>query len=1096
MERLAKELQDFFATTVSNPLESEVVIVQSKGMATWLKQTIASGQGICANVDFVYPRDFIARIFREFLKTENADWKTWRDDQLLWRVMSTLPDLMDHPAFIRVKGFLGSDLSSPETQHRLYQLASRVAILFDRYQNYRPEMIEAWTEQPDDTWSGVLFHHLTSNCEDPHLPALARAWMSQGTGAHLPRSFPKRVALFGLATMPPLHLALLENLAMHRGIELRLFHLNPSRQYWADIRSKREILHQLEREQRPEDVVDSFEEGHPLLATLGQVGRDFQNMLIDHVESVSASDFVVHTIAYPTTILGRLQEDIDRLRQLEPGETKLRAAEDDNSLCLRSCDGPLRQVEVLRDDILTRLSEDLSLNPRDIVVMCPDLEAFAPLIEAVFDRPVGSNREGLSYRIADRDTPSENPVARAFNSVLNLIGGRFEASHVLDLLGHEPIRRASTIAHEDVERVMTWVRESGIRWGIDGEHRARFGLPALEENTWRFGLKRMLLGTAMPQELEICFSSILPYDAAYGLNAAAVGRFVAFCELLFEANTRLNQPRNLTQWFQDLSGLLERICTVSDQDAWQSMAITRALSDLAEHAEQADFHADVPLSVVREALNSRLGTEPSTRGFLAGGITFCRMLPMRSIPFRVVALLGMDEGVFPRRGERLDFDLMRAAPQRGDRSARLDDRQIFLEAILSARDALTITFNGRNASDQSRLSPSVVVCELVDAIAETYTFPDAEGETPSEQAFNALTTEHALQPFSPRNFSDDAPLRSYETTYAKGAEVLQSPASTTPLFFAQQLQKHEREQITPAELATFFKNPVQTLLRERLALNLRHSFERPSDRESIVLDALERYAVRDKLLRSFIEKKPPKAIRTNLHAAGMLAPGHLGDNAFHKLAMEVEPMAAAVRSRTPPQGLQTLRVDLDIGGIRLRGPIANVGLEGVVYGHAGTTRAKHRLDTWIHHLLLTLIRQRKQISWIFGKTETKKKKRIAERLGHVSDPYTHLESLVSLYKRGMQEPLSFMPTASETFFLNIDKPEKAWSKARKSWEPTAFNMGTAEGSDPSAQLVFGSEFPFAGDGLSTEPSTPDLSFERVSVEVFGPLHGALQEVEL
>ena len=231
--------------------------------------------------------------------------------------------------------------------------------------------------------------------------------------------------------------------------------------------------------------------------------------------------------------------------------------------------------------------------------------------------------------------------------------------------------------------------------------------------------------------------------------------------------------------------------------------------------------------------------------------------------------------------------------------------------------------------------------------------------------------QNGRQPFSPRNFSDDAPLKLRDSICKRcGGTAITCQHDTSLLRSA---CRNMARTDNPAELATFFKNPVQTLLRERLALNLRHSFERPSDRESIVLDALERYAVRDKLLRSFIEKKPPKAIRTNLHAAGMLATGHLGDNAFHKLAMEVEPMAAAVRSRTPPQGLQTLRVDLDIGGIRLRGPIANVGLEGVVYGHAGTTRAKHRLDTWIHHLLLTLIRQRKQISWIFSKTETRRR---------------------------------------------------------------------------------------------------------------------------
>jgi exodeoxyribonuclease V gamma subunit len=1095
VELLAQELRDFLATSVQNPLESEVVIVQSKGMATWLKQTLASQQGICANIDFIYPRDFISRIFKEFLQEPSPDWRVWRDDRLLWRVMTALPELLPHPAFRRVQKYLGEDLESQESQERFYQLASRVAILFDRYQNYRPEMVEEWTQSGGESWSGILFHHLVKNTDAPHLPALARSWISRGTGAHLPRHFPNRVALFGLATMPPLYLALFENLARHRGVDMRLFHLNPSRQYWADIRSKKEILRHLDRNKRPEDTDNYYEEGHPLLATLGQVGRDFQGMLIEHVESVSAADFVPHEEPYPQTILGRIQEDIDHLRQPRAGEERLPFDPADNSLRLRACDSALRQVEVLRDDLLERLNQDESLSPREVVVMCPDLDSFAPLIEAVFDRPVGSSTRGLPYRIADRQTPTENAVARAFMAILDVMGGRFEASQVLDLLGHEPIRRAFQLQEEELEKIMIWVRESGVRWGIDGEHRTRFGLPPLEENTWRFGLKRLLLGTAMSEDLEQCFGTVLPYGAAYGLESSAVGRLMEFCEALFTADQALRHARTMGTWFKDLTDLLERMCSVRDQEAWQPLVLVSSLGDLAEHAQEAAFEGQVPLCVVRQALESRLNAEPSARGFLAGGITFCRMLPMRSIPFKVVALLGMDEGVFPRRGDRLDFDLMRAHPQRGDRSPRLDDRQIFLEALLSARQAMTITFTGRHSRDQSRLSPSVVISELLDSVAETFEFKEAPGDTPAERAFNALATQHPLQPFSPRNFSDAAALRGHEQMYAQGAQALQEEQSPAPLFFTQPLPASTREQVSPQELATFYKNPVQNLLRERLALNLRQSFERPRDRESIVLGPLEQYVIRDKLLRALAENKPPKSIRTNMHAAGMLAPGHLGNNLFAKIATEVEPMALAVRSRTPPQGLQTLRIDLDIGGIRLRGAIPNVGLEGVVYGHAGTTAAKHRLETWVHHLLVTLIRGHQQVSWIFGKSKGKKTK--GERLGHVSDPQALLEDLVALYKQGLCEPLCFMPATSETYYLGSDDPESAMDAARKRWGGNSFMPGLSEGQDPSAALVFGPDFPFAQpDTLGAFPSDPSLRFESLATRVFSPLHGVLKEVEL
>lgn len=1108
MELLATELRLFLAGTSDRPLEPDVIIVQSKGMATWLRQRLALEQGICANVDFLYPRDFITRVFTELSAAEAPDWKGWRDASLVWKLMATLPSFLDDPAFRQVADYVGPTPASPDARLRMFQLATRLAILFDRYQNYRPDLVLDWCDTPPEAWDGRLFNALADLDPTPHLPQLASEWLAQGFGGHLPRRFPRRIALFGLATMPPLHLRLFANLAKFRGLELRFYHLSPSRNHWEHVRSKREQLKALERQ----GVVDAeahashFEEGHPLLASWAKVGRDFQALCFEEGLEVDQDDFLPGDDAAGGHLLGQIQGDIDAMiHRGDPHELKREDVdarpivwnEELPSLRLHAADNPLRQVEALRDELLLRLDLDPTLEPRDVVVMCPDLDTFSPLIEAVFDRPLGgdnSQARPIPYRIADRSSLSENAVARAFRMFLDLMGSRFQASAVLDLLDHAPVQAAFGMDETHVEQAASWVREAPIRWGIDAAHRASFDLPPLDENTWRFGLRRLLLGTAMSEESHEMFGSILPMSGGFGLQSTPIGHFVEFCETLFEANDALSAPRSLPDWSRDLALFLARVCVTDDDDAWQLMAIQEALVVLAEQATAGGFGASVPLALMIRALESRLTQDPSPRGFLAGGTTFCQMLPMRSVPFRVVCLLGMDEGAFPRRGEHLDFDRMRSEPRKGDRSPRLDDRQLFLEALLSARDAFIVTYTGRDPRSQKERMPSVLVSELMEVVAQSFTFPGDEKESNLSRAQQALAIHHPLQSFSPENFGPGNPVPSYDDAFARGAAALCGPKEERPLFYEASPQAAVFPDaspllLTPEAFISFFHKPVKTFLKRRFDLALGGGVAQIRDREPLQNGGLQGYALCQTLLAGLTDGRSIQSLRQHLHAAGMLAPGKLGDAQFKDALEEVQSIAHQVRSRRPREGFRAVPIDATFGGVRVRGLIGGVGVEGIVLGIPRRPSAKDRLELWVRHLLLTHVTGRPQVSWAFGRAASGSKKRpeAAWRLGATADAREHLSELADILCRGMAAPLHFFPKSSEAYFRWPDAPKKAV----EAWTGNSRSQAPGEGADPSNRLIFGKELPRLGQASRPrgfpEPLDETYSFDALATRVYGPL---------
>jgi exodeoxyribonuclease V gamma subunit len=367
----------------------------------------------------------------------------------------------------------------------------------------------------------------------------------------------------------------------------------------------------------------------------------------------------------------------------------------------------MREVEVLHDQLVALFEEIPDLEPRDVIVMTPAIDGYAPLVEAVFGE--STTRPPIPYHIADRGPRATDEIVDAFSRLLAIVDGRMTATEVLDLLRIGAIRRRFAIAAEDVELLRTWVGRVGIRWGIDDAHRAALGQPPFHANTWRFGLDRLMLGYAMAGGDRELFGETLPYDDVEGSSAELLGKLAELCETVFGFHASLRDARSLDDWRDDFARLLAAMIASDDHDADQHNEVRNALARIARRAHAAGFVEALPLEAARTLALDELTRTTSARGFLSGGVTFCEMVPMRAIPFRVVCLLGMNGDAFPRVRRPLGFDLVARHPRRGDRSSREDDRYLFLEALLSARDRLLIIYVGQSIRDNAELPPSVVV---------------------------------------------------------------------------------------------------------------------------------------------------------------------------------------------------------------------------------------------------------------------------------------------------------------------------------------------------------------------------------------------------
>ncbi|MFJ3484725.1 exodeoxyribonuclease V subunit gamma [Pseudomonas sp. NPDC090202] len=1067
------------------PLENEVALVQSNGIAQWLKLALAEdaldddqgGCGIAAAVDVQLPGTFMWQLYRAVLGKDEIPATSLLDKApLTWRLMRLLPALIDQPHFEPLRRFLTDD----SDLRKRYQLSERLADLFDQYQVYRADWLEDWAAgrhqlknvrgeikplKPENCWQAELWRALLHDVGEEGM-AQSRAGVHQRylerikSLSEAPAGLPARVIVFGISSLPAQALEALAALARFSQVVLCVH--NPCRHHWADIVADKDLLrHEYKRQSRKAGMPvvlnpDSLHQhAHPLLAAWGKQGRDYINLLDSHDDPDSYRSVFrdgridLFSDNDPQTLLNQLQDDILELRPL--GETRDRwpavDLKQDRSIRFHVAHSAQREVEILHDQLLARFSNDPNLRPRDVIVMVPDIDSYAPHIRAVFGQLDRDDKRFIPFTLADQGQRGREPLLIAVEHLLKIPDSRFPVSEILDLLDVPALRLRFGIDERDLPTLHRWIEGAGVRWGLNARQREGLGLPqALEQNSWHFGLRRMLLGYAVGAGS--AYDGIEPYDEIGGLDAALIGPLVALIDALQVAHDELSQPATPAVWGARLQAIMQLFFTAdSEHDDYLLGQLEVLRETWLETCESVGLQEVLPLTVVREAWLAGLDQGRLSQRFLAGSVNFCTLMPMRAIPFKVVCLLGMNDGDYPRAQPPLDFDLMGSDYRPGDRSRREDDRYLLLEALLSARDQLYISWVGRSIRDNSERPASVLIGQLRDHLASGWRLIEAvepvdqHKHDPGQQLLHKLTLEHPLQPFSSKYFQENLDFFSF----AREWQVLHE--ATADLAVAEPLVKHEQEEpLSLAQLQDFLRNPVKHFFNQRLKIFFEVSEAPLADEEPFVLDALERYSLSDSLLQAALGE--PEHIEVSLRAqAGRLqASGLLPMAGFGTLLQDelIEPLPDLLQRHQDlllqwPERLHSaLPVNWAYQGIELDGWLDGLyrSTEGQLLAVTAVpnaiggkkSRKWHRLiKPWVNHLVACACNLPLTTALVASDDTL-----LLPPLDRDTAANT-LNDLLLAWQHGMQRPL---PVAVRTAFAWLGQTDetKAEAAARKAYD--------------------------------------------------------------
>lgn len=1028
------------------PFAKETIVVQSKGIEHWLSLHLAKRLGIWANPAFPFPRSAVEQALAALDEEADENAKAYQSERLRW----TIARLLGESPPAELEGYLGT----PTDADRILRLSLSVATVFDDYAVYRPALLAAWQKGRRDGWQAELWRRVTETLGPHDLSSrIERALARLGSEEVVARVPFRRLHLFSLETLPPSFIRFFGELS--RKVPTTLYVLEPSSEYRGDTGVRADA-------QLSFPMSGAAADGHPFLAGAGRLSRDFQKLLLDASEAVP---FELEREAFVTpgraTLLSAVQSDIlEFAAPPRPAERSIVRRPDD-SISLHQCADALREVQVLYDRVRGALEDDSTLRPEDIVVMAPDLETYAPLFRAVFGQESG---HPIPFDVHDRRSREDTSFYDDFLVVLELLDSRFSVLDLVRLMDAKFLRTEFCFSPDERARLADLTAAAGVRWGIDGRHRAEEGFPAEDLHTWREGIARLFLGFASEPDASEVFGGVLPRGAPTLDDIDLVARLSALLEVLFAFHARTRGRLPLARWADELDQLCERLFSDEDESSRASYVLRAATADLRDSATRTGFEAPLSLTTVRRELGRLLIDRTPAIGFLRRGVTLTELVPLRSVPFRVVCLIGMNEDAFPRRDTRPSFDIRRNEYQPGDRNRRTDDRHSFLQALLCARDRLLITFS-ETGSSRSRISnPSPVVWELCETVNRYYR---------SEVSDDVLLgwTSHPLHAFDPGYFTGESLPRSFSGRNLELAETLQRGPGRRPRVELIATAEEQVDAVDALELTNWLWNPIGEFLDRIVGASFDESaLYEPTD-AVIRIGNLEQANVGNAALRA---KVRGERLEEYLRAVPEFPDGTPGRIERRRLGREIEAVARRASE---------LRSGAELGPALLRVQVQQCVVEARLHGLDPRARIldrftragrKAELATWVEHLLMNAAGSPelpKETRLVLRGTETGP---LVVSYREVSHPQEHLAKLLDLYRQSREAPVPLIVRASLEYVASLDAgADKPLSAARSAYQER-------RKWDARLRYRFGDDDPFEDAAWSD-------AFAEVAKTVYGPL---------
>ncbi len=1017
LEELAHYFGEIYEPDDTDPLQPTWIVVQNNEIKEWLSLKFAKEKEIAGNFRFIFPSEFLWKLYRlvdngipEVLPSDlNA--MQWA----LFDLLSSEPELLSQVPYYSL---------DTDTPIKRVQLCAQLADNFDQYQVYRPLMMEAWvnnkmvTKHKDEKWQASIWKNLNEKWNSApsttNIPSRSKAytkllnWIGKGA---LKSELPGQIYVFGLSQTSMPFLEIILKLSDH----IQVHHFRNE----AKIGSE-----------------DSSEIIKELVSDWKKPASEQQDLLYQIAERNGIS--INHKFVESPKPNSQLQ------------------------LSVHSCHSTRREVQVLKDQLLNYLDEYPDCDLSEVLVMVPDAEEYASLIEVIFGKDKGEPSLPVSRLSSNRQESAEY----ALNTLLGLFSSSYKTSEIIQVLNLEPIKNTFSFSDDELDVLEEWILNNKVFRGLGNQFNATY--------SWQKALNQMIAGFSMePDDLSV-YNGLIPFhEIASTEDMLLATRFSEFIHALLHAEKRTRQKKTPLEWLDFAEMILTNFMGIQKEENLTSRIYLK-ISKLKEQVSFTKTKEKLSYNTIRHWLKTQFESTNSVSGRFGQGVTVSSYVPYRSVPFRFIAILGMEESIFPRKAVRPEFDLIYANPQPGDRIQKEDDTYLFLETISATKDHLHISYKGQDQRRDSKRLPSILIQQYLDS---------------GQSDWGEGIIYHHLHPFSTHYFETEKNKFSYSGVNLKLAkEIHEHDAFEGKAFMEPSFEipeEPENKKINISDMISFFTHPSKYLLYNILGLNNYSEFKQITDRETFKINGLERYNLDDFLFRKLTPGKPDDKVYNFVQKAGMIPDQLQGRKTFLQEKETIQQLMKVVEQHTTEEEHKE-EINIQLGGNELFGTISGIYDDVMISYRVGSRRAKHEVQHWIKHLILLENNIDITRSLFVSKDNN------GIKLLHIQSkdiPSNLLQGLLKWYQESsLLKKGAFFPETSRTYAEAFDKKndtEEALAEAYKKWEFHKQYNKYAESNDYFNALLWRNIDPLAKN-----------AFVQHAVEFWSPLLEAMKEEEL
>lgn len=1002
--KLADKLADNLSKRIGDdPFSVQQVIVQNQDTARWLKLFLADKNDVCAQIEFILPAkwqyDMIRKVYPDLPRLLPSDI-----GPMTWSIY----ELLLHPETSNKTGTVSEWLSRQKHQQKelsVFRFARQVASVFDQYLVYRPEMMLAWQNGESETgeeWQSDLWRLLNNQwkkLENNKLNLNKAELIYDICDAIESGKYPVKEPLYLFNT--GLLSSSVSNIvkALSAQSEIHIFSTNCT----------------------GSDTVLNI-----LTDTLGEEQRKLNKLF----ESMGAqTDFTPAEPDYGQTNLAKVKNAIlsnDRIEALDPG---------DGSIRIHSCYHPVRELETLHQSLLGLFEGDPELKAEDVLIVTPDLSIYKPFIHGVFE----SGEEGLPqipWYVADQKYYQSRDIYKTAETLLGLVDSRFETDAVMGFLSLESIRDRFGFSDYDLSLIQRWFSDNQVYWGLNSEHRVETGEPAEDIHTIDSALKRGwlgLMGGVNPGDL---FNGELLYT---GINSGEQQEvWASLSEILRKMDhlrKEVNHHKTISEWIEWLNESLKGLIPEESArgESWEKFIKTG--NQISEEMLVTGTKATIPFTLFRNLFLMESESGKSGAAFFNRGVIFSSMVPVRSLPFKVIALLGLNDDLFPRKPVHPDFDLMTLHPLPGERNRRDEDKNLFLESIMAAEKVHYCSFIGRNARSDEEIPPSSILSGWISVLADASGTKEEEWVSNESLYIYSSASEQQIAHYSKTDGEVSARIGKGESTgYAEAALV--KPNS-------------DKMMIDPVDIERFYNNPFKAFLTSGFGAKFGWDSD---ERNEFNNNNLETHILFQQVFGWLIEGKDEEHIAQLLLNSGSMPAGWPGIYQCDSLIESAKNAIEYITDKGFEPSYNNIDINSSLYDMVIRGTIKNYSKNSFLDISESNPSGKTLFNSWIRHLMLSLNDN--------NHTETNviagiKKEPKHYRFKSVENVKEILSDLLVGYKAGLETPLPFFPKTAYEYVSGLPDEDKAISDAGKNWRNDFSKFG--EGEDVYIKTILGTK---------------------------------------